>query len=69
MRKYKELMQKSKNDLLEDLKSLKKEQMNLRFQKAYGQVEKSHQIKVVRRDIAKYNTALTQVVQREHKNA
>ena len=69
MHKYKELITKSKADLLSDLSTLKKEQMNLRFQKAYGQLEKSHQIRVVRRAIAKCNTALSYVVQRDTKNA
>ena len=69
MQRYKDLVKKTKADLIEDLRSLKKEQMNLRFQKAYGQVEKPHQIRVVRRNIAKYKTALTQAVLKESKNA
>lgn len=46
-------------DQLEDeLAKLKKEQFNLRFQKATGQLENTSRVRVVRRDIARIQTAL-----------
>ncbi|MFT3731205.1 MAG: 50S ribosomal protein L29 [Hyphomicrobium sp.] len=45
-------------DQLDDqLVKLKKEQFNLRFQKASGQLENTARIRTVRRDIARVKTA------------
>ncbi len=44
--------------LKDDLASLKKEQFNLRFQQATGQLEKSSRIRRVRRAIARVQTVL-----------
>jgi large subunit ribosomal protein L29 len=44
--------------LKEDLASLKKEQFNLRFHQATGQLEKSSRIRQVRRAIARVQTVL-----------
>jgi large subunit ribosomal protein L29 len=44
--------------LKEELASLKKEQFNLRFQQATGQLEKSSRIREVRRAIARVQTVL-----------
>jgi large subunit ribosomal protein L29 len=41
------------DQLADQLISLKKEQFNLRFQKATGQIEKTHRVEQVRRDIAR----------------
>jgi large subunit ribosomal protein L29 len=46
------------DQLAEQLLSLKKEQFNLRFQKATGQIEKTHRVEEVRRDIARIKTHL-----------
>ena len=46
------------DQLAEQLLSLKKEQFNLRFQKATGQVEKTHRVGEVRKDIARIQTVL-----------
>jgi large subunit ribosomal protein L29 len=46
------------DQLAETLVSLKKEQFNLRFQKATGQVEKTHRVDEVRKDIARIKTVL-----------
>jgi large subunit ribosomal protein L29 len=44
-------------DALEDeLLRLKKEQFNLRFQRATGQLENTSRVRVVRRDIARVKT-------------
>jgi large subunit ribosomal protein L29 len=44
--------------LKEELVKLKKEQFNLRFQQATGQLEKSSRMREVRRAIARVQTAL-----------
>ena len=46
------------DQLSETLVSLKKEQFNLRFQKATGQIEKTHRVDQVRKDIARIKTHL-----------
>ena len=46
------------DQLSDALVSLKKEQFNLRFQKATGQIEKTHRVDQVRKDIARIKTVL-----------
>jgi large subunit ribosomal protein L29 len=46
------------DQLAENLLNLKKEQFNLRFQRATGQMEKTHRVTEVRRDIARIKTVL-----------
>ena len=46
------------DQLSETLINLKKEQFNLRFQKATGQIEKTHRVDEVRKDIARIKTHL-----------
>jgi large subunit ribosomal protein L29 len=46
------------DQLADQLVSLKKEQFNLRFQKATGQIEKIHRVDEVRKDIARIKTVL-----------
>jgi large subunit ribosomal protein L29 len=48
----------SADELTDQLLSLKKEQFNLRFQAATGQLEKTHRVEEVRRDIARVKTIL-----------
>lgn len=50
----------SADQLSDQLGSLKKEQFNLRFQKATGQLEKTARVKAVRRDIARIKTIARQ---------
>ena len=47
------------DQLSDELLKLKKEQFNLRFQAATGQVEKTHRIGEVRKDIARIKTVLS----------
>ena len=47
---------KTPDELNDQLGALKKEQFNLRFQKATGQIEKTARVKEVRRDIARIKT-------------
>ena len=56
--KIDEIRGMSPDQLAEQLVSLKKEQFNLRFQKATGQVEKTHRVDQVRKDIARIKTVL-----------
>ena len=44
------------DQLKDELLNLKKEQLNLRFQKATGQLEKTSRIRQVRRDVARIKT-------------
>ena len=46
------------DQLSEQLLNLKKEQFNLRFQQATGQLEKTHRVDEVRKDIARIKTVL-----------
>lgn len=54
----KDLGEKSADDLKADLLALKKEQFNLRFQRASGQLENTARMREVRRDIARIKTVL-----------
>ncbi len=47
---------KTDDELATQLNELKKEQFNLRFQSATGQLEKSDRVRIVRRDIARIKT-------------
>ena len=49
---------KTEDQLREQLLQLKKEQFNLRFQKATGQLENTARVREVRRDIARIKTIL-----------
>ena len=46
------------DQLSQELVNLKKEQFNLRFQKATGQIEKTHRVDQVRKNIARIKTVL-----------
>ncbi len=48
------------DELKDKLLQLKKEQFNLRFQAASGQLEKTDQVSKVKRDIARVKTILGQ---------
>jgi large subunit ribosomal protein L29 len=48
------------DQLADEIAKLKKEQFNLRFQKASGQLEKTARVRQLRRDIARLRTAETQ---------
>ena len=53
-----DLTGKTADELNESLLGLKKEQFNLRFQKASGQLENTARVRQVRRDIARIKTVL-----------
>jgi len=55
-----ELREKSADELQAELLELRKEQFNLRMQRATAQTEQTHSLKNVRRDIARVKTVLNQ---------
>jgi large subunit ribosomal protein L29 len=50
----------SKDQLEQEFLNLKKEQFNLRFQRATGQLENTARVRVVRRDIARIKSLAAQ---------
>jgi large subunit ribosomal protein L29 len=60
MAKASELRSKTDDQLKDALLELKKEQFNLRFQKASGQLENTARVTAVRREIAVIKTILGQ---------
>ena len=48
------------DQLADNLLELKREQFNLRFQAATGQLEKPHRVNAIRKDIARIKTQLRQ---------
>jgi len=55
-----ELREKTPDQLREELANLKKEQFNLRFQAATGQLENTARMKAARREAARVKTILNQ---------
>ena len=55
-----ELRGRTQDQLAEQLMQLKKEQFNLRFQRASGQLENTARVREVCRDIARIKTILGQ---------
>ncbi|NNJ74214.1 MAG: 50S ribosomal protein L29 [Anderseniella sp.] len=55
--KASEVKQMTEDQLKDELLKLKKEQFNLRFQKASGQIDNTARVRQVRRDIARIKTA------------
>jgi large subunit ribosomal protein L29 len=53
-----DLTGKTSDELNDSLLGLKKEQFNLRFQRASGQLENTARVRQVRRDIARIKTVL-----------
>jgi len=58
--KVEDVRAKNDGELETELLALKKEQFNLRFQRATGQLENSARVRSVRRDIARVKTVLNQ---------
>ena len=58
-----ELREKNTDELNAELVELRKEQFNLRMQRATNQTEQSHNLKNVRRNIARVKTILNQNAQ------
>ncbi len=60
MMKAEELRTKSTDELKKALLDLRKEQFNMRFQKAGGQIANTAQMRSVRRNIARIKTILNE---------
>ena len=60
MTKISDFRDRSADQLDDELGKLKKEQFNLRFQRASGQLENTARFRVVRHDIARIMTVLSQ---------
>ncbi|XWN33961.1 MAG: 50S ribosomal protein L29 [Devosia sp.] len=60
---------KTSDELVDQLRDLKKEQFNLRFQRATGQLENTSRVRIIRRDIARIKTVLGQRRAEETRNA
>jgi large subunit ribosomal protein L29 len=58
MTKPADIRAKTADELNDQLLALKKEQFNLRFQKASGQLENTARVRQVRKDIARIKTIL-----------
>jgi large subunit ribosomal protein L29 len=58
MKRASDLRANTDDQLQDELLQLKKEQFNLRFQRATGQLEGTARLKVVRRDIARIKTVM-----------
>ena len=58
MEKYSELEKLEMKDLKDKVLVLRKESLNLRFQKSSGQLEKTARISQVRKQIARIKTAI-----------
>lgn len=58
--KAEDLRQKTPDELGDELAALRKEQFNLRFQAASGQLENTARVREVRRDIARVKTIMNE---------
>ena len=56
MLRFSDLRTMTPDQLQDELLSLKKEQFNLRFQRATGQLENTSRVREVRKDIARVRT-------------
>ena len=62
MAKPSDVRAKTADELRDELVNLKKEQFNLRFQRATQQLENTSEVRKVRRDIARVKTILAEKV-------
>lgn len=58
--KAKEIKELTREELLKKKKDIKEEIFNLRFQHSTGQLENTARMKLLKRDIARIETVLTQ---------
>jgi large subunit ribosomal protein L29 len=58
--KFADVKAMTKDQIKDEVLKLKKEQFNLRFQKATGQIENTARIRQIRRDIARLKTVQSQ---------
>lgn len=58
--KFKEIMEMSSDELLTKKRDLRQESLHLRLQQQSGQLEQPHRMRMLRRDVARIETVLTQ---------
>ncbi len=58
MEKFSDLLKLDKKGLAEKVAILRKESLNLRFQKSSGQLEKTARVRQVKKQIARLKTAI-----------
>ena len=58
--KINDVRQKTVSELQDELNNLRREQMNLRFRQAAGDLANTGRMRIVRRDIAKIKTVMTE---------
>ncbi len=56
----KEIRERSNEELLKDIETLKEELFNLRFQQATGQLENTARMRTVKKTIARIKTVITE---------
>ena len=64
--KFIELKEKNITELRKELHALLKEQFSLRVQKGLGETPRSHNFRVVRRNIARIKTILNEKAKESH---
>ncbi len=62
IQRFSDLKVMTKDQLQDELLKLKKEQFNLRFQRATGQLENTSRVDVIRKEIARIKTLQTQML-------
>lgn len=60
MKDMKELRQMDVSDLHQELLTLRKEQFGLRMKKANGALDKTHNVSIIRKAIARVKTIMTE---------
>lgn len=63
--KMEDIRSLSSEKLVETLENLYKEQLNLKFQKAAGQLEKPHRVTEIRKTVAKVKTEMSARMNKE----
>jgi large subunit ribosomal protein L29 len=63
--KMKEITELSTDELLTKRRDLRQERLHLRLQQQSGQLERPSRLRLLRRDIARFETVLTQRAKRE----
>ena len=69
MTKATDLRTRSDDQLSDQLLALKKEQFNLRFQRASGQLETTSRVRAIRRDVARIKTLMSERQRAQAKKA
>ena len=66
--KMKEITELSTDELLTKRRDLRQESLHLRLQQQSGQLEQPSRLRLLRRDIARFETVLTQRAKQAEKN-